>query len=75
MSLPDIVLPAVRLDTRERTVGRRSTVVTIDIDADGTVDSGSTLRSAGTLLSQIRAPPPAPWPNGGPESLKSPFMD
>ncbi|GFO32452.1 hypothetical protein PoB_005895700 [Plakobranchus ocellatus] len=35
-------------------------------------DSESTLRSAGTLLSQVRAPPPAPWPDGGPESLRSP---
>ncbi|GFO18114.1 hypothetical protein PoB_004461900 [Plakobranchus ocellatus] len=30
------------------------------------------VRSAGTLLSRIRAPPPAPWPDGGPESLRSP---
>ncbi|GFO18098.1 hypothetical protein PoB_004460300 [Plakobranchus ocellatus] len=29
----------------------------------GTVDSESALRSAGTLLSRVRAPPPAPWPN------------
>ncbi|GFO49101.1 hypothetical protein PoB_007560600 [Plakobranchus ocellatus] len=38
----------------------------------GTVASESTLRSAGTLLSWVRAPPPAPWPDGGPESLRSP---
>ncbi|GFO07242.1 hypothetical protein PoB_003374700 [Plakobranchus ocellatus] len=38
----------------------------------GTVASESALRSAGTLLSRVRAPPPASWPEGGPESLRSP---
>ncbi|GFO28583.1 hypothetical protein PoB_005508800, partial [Plakobranchus ocellatus] len=38
----------------------------------GTVASESALRSAGTLLSRVRAPPTAPWPDGGPESLRSP---
>ncbi|GFO06484.1 hypothetical protein PoB_003298900 [Plakobranchus ocellatus] len=38
----------------------------------GTVASESALRSAGTPLSRVRAPPPAPWPDGGPESLRSP---
>ncbi|GFO08010.1 hypothetical protein PoB_003451500 [Plakobranchus ocellatus] len=38
----------------------------------GTVASESALRSAGTLLSRVRAPPSAPWPDGGPESLRSP---
>ncbi|GFN93373.1 hypothetical protein PoB_001987900 [Plakobranchus ocellatus] len=38
----------------------------------GTVDSKSTFRSAGTLLSRIRAPPSVPWPDGGPESLRLP---
>ncbi|GFO40001.1 hypothetical protein PoB_006650600 [Plakobranchus ocellatus] len=38
----------------------------------GTVASESALRSAGTLLSRVRAPPPVPWPDGGPESLRSP---
>ncbi|GFN77344.1 hypothetical protein PoB_000385000 [Plakobranchus ocellatus] len=38
----------------------------------GTVASESALRSAGTLLSRVRAPPPAPCPDGGPESLRSP---
>ncbi|GFN88810.1 hypothetical protein PoB_001531600 [Plakobranchus ocellatus] len=38
----------------------------------GTVDSKSALRSVGTILSRVRALPPAPWPGGGPESLKSP---
>ncbi|GFO36077.1 hypothetical protein PoB_006258200 [Plakobranchus ocellatus] len=37
-----------------------------------TVASESPLRSAGTLLSQVRAPPLAPWPDGGPESLRTP---
>ncbi|GFO25633.1 hypothetical protein PoB_005213800 [Plakobranchus ocellatus] len=38
----------------------------------GTVASKSALRSAGTLLSRVRAPPLAPWPDGGPEGLRSP---
>ncbi|GFO20027.1 hypothetical protein PoB_004653200 [Plakobranchus ocellatus] len=33
---------------------------------DGTVASESALRSAGTLLSWVRAPPSAPRPDGGP---------
>ncbi|GFO39230.1 hypothetical protein PoB_006573500 [Plakobranchus ocellatus] len=33
--------------------------------------SESALRSAGTLLSRVRAPLSAPWPDGGPESLRS----
>ncbi|GFO03581.1 hypothetical protein PoB_003008600 [Plakobranchus ocellatus] len=37
----------------------------------GTVAIKSALRSAGTLLSRIRALPPAPWPDDGPESLRS----
>ncbi|GFO32757.1 hypothetical protein PoB_005926200 [Plakobranchus ocellatus] len=36
-----------------------------------TVDRESALRSAGTLLLWVRAPPPAPWADGGPESLRS----
>ncbi|GFN90903.1 nuak family snf1-like kinase 1 [Plakobranchus ocellatus] len=36
---------------------------------DDTVASESALRSAGTLLSRVRAPPPAPRPEGGPENL------
>ncbi|GFN84792.1 tumor protein p53-inducible protein 13 [Plakobranchus ocellatus] len=39
----------------------------------GTVARESALRSAGTLLSRVRAPPPAPWPDGGPESLRSSY--
>ncbi|GFO48917.1 hypothetical protein PoB_007542200 [Plakobranchus ocellatus] len=34
----------------------------------GTIDNKSAPRSAGTTLSRVRAPPPAPWPNGRPES-------
>ncbi|GFO21980.1 low-density lipoprotein receptor-related protein [Plakobranchus ocellatus] len=37
-----------------------------------TVACESALRSAGTPLSRVRAPLPAPWPDGGPESLRSP---
>ncbi|GFO07900.1 hypothetical protein PoB_003440500 [Plakobranchus ocellatus] len=36
----------------------------------GTVASESVMRSAGILLSRVRAPPPAPWPKGGLESLR-----
>ncbi|GFN89730.1 contactin [Plakobranchus ocellatus] len=32
----------------------------------GTVDSESAPKSAGTLLLRVRAPSPAPWPDGGP---------
>ncbi|GFO03513.1 hypothetical protein PoB_003001800 [Plakobranchus ocellatus] len=38
----------------------------------GTVDNESALRSAGILLSWVRSPSPTPWPEGGPESLRSP---
>ncbi|GFN75739.1 hypothetical protein PoB_000224500 [Plakobranchus ocellatus] len=34
----------------------------------GTMDSESHLKSAGTLLSRVRAPPPAPWPDRAPET-------
>ncbi|GFO01892.1 protein dd3-3-like, partial [Plakobranchus ocellatus] len=34
--------------------------------------SESILRSAGTLLSRVPAPPPSPWPGGGPKSLRAP---
>ncbi|GFN87753.1 hypothetical protein PoB_001425900 [Plakobranchus ocellatus] len=39
---------------------------------DGTVASESALGSAGTILWRVRAPLAAPWPDGGPESLRSP---
>ncbi|GFN99675.1 hypothetical protein PoB_002618100 [Plakobranchus ocellatus] len=38
----------------------------------GTMASASALKSAGTLLSQVRAPPTAPWTDGRSESLRSP---
>ncbi|GFO05274.1 hypothetical protein PoB_003177900 [Plakobranchus ocellatus] len=42
----------------------------------GTVASQSALRSAGTLLSRVRAPlAPPPWPDGEPESLRSPCCE
>ncbi|GFO26219.1 CGG triplet repeat-binding protein 1 [Plakobranchus ocellatus] len=41
----------------------------------GSVVSESALGSAGTLLSRFRAPPPAPWPDAGPESLRYLVMD
>ncbi|GFN86275.1 hypothetical protein PoB_001278100 [Plakobranchus ocellatus] len=46
-----------------------STVVMAWLGAEwgvgGTVVSESVLRSSGTLLSRVRTPPPAPWPEGG----------
>ncbi|GFO30287.1 hypothetical protein PoB_005679200 [Plakobranchus ocellatus] len=54
----------------------RSDFFSITLEQDrvfiSTAASESALRSAGTLLSRVRAPPPAPWPDGGPESLRSP---
>ncbi|GFO04303.1 Ccr4-not transcription complex subunit 6-like protein [Plakobranchus ocellatus] len=38
-----------------------------------TVASESALKSAGTLLSRVRAPPPVPWPDRGPKSLRSSY--
>ncbi|GFN95883.1 hypothetical protein PoB_002238900 [Plakobranchus ocellatus] len=38
----------------------------------GTVACESALRSAGTFLSRVRAPPSAPRPDGGLKSLRSP---
>ncbi|GFN94225.1 transposase [Plakobranchus ocellatus] len=38
----------------------------------GSVANESALRSAGTFLLRFRAPPPTPWPDGRPESLRSP---
>ncbi|GFO40580.1 hypothetical protein PoB_006708500 [Plakobranchus ocellatus] len=37
----------------------------------GPVDDEPALRSARIHLSKVRAPPPAPWPGGGSESLRS----
>ncbi|GFN99998.1 hypothetical protein PoB_002650400 [Plakobranchus ocellatus] len=41
--------------------------------AVATVDTESTLRSAVTLLSRVRASPPVTWPDGGPGSQIPPF--
>ncbi|GFO20061.1 hypothetical protein PoB_004656600 [Plakobranchus ocellatus] len=38
----------------------------------GSGASESALSSAGTFLSRVRAIPPSLWPDGGPESLRSP---
>ncbi|GFO31070.1 hypothetical protein PoB_005757500 [Plakobranchus ocellatus] len=40
----------------------------------GTEDRESALKFAETILSRDRAPSPALWPEGRPESLKSPFL-
>ncbi|GFN93927.1 hypothetical protein PoB_002043300 [Plakobranchus ocellatus] len=41
----------------------------------GTVDGELALRSAGTPSSLVRSPPPASWPDGGPESPRSPCYE
>ncbi|GFO16158.1 hypothetical protein PoB_004266300 [Plakobranchus ocellatus] len=41
---------------------------------DGTVDGESALTSAEKLLSRIRILPLVPWPERGPESLRSPCL-
>ncbi|GFN86155.1 hypothetical protein PoB_001266100 [Plakobranchus ocellatus] len=38
----------------------------------GKIASESALRSAGTILSRVRALPQAPWCEAGPENLRSP---
>ncbi|GFO14253.1 replication factor c subunit 2 [Plakobranchus ocellatus] len=50
----------------------RFVIYSLLMDVGGTVDSESALRSPGTYLLLIRASPPVPWPDGGPESLRSP---
>ncbi|GFO36407.1 hypothetical protein PoB_006291200 [Plakobranchus ocellatus] len=49
-----------------------STLVSREKGIGSTVASEFALRSAGTLLSQVLAPLPVPWPGGGPKSLRSP---
>ncbi|GFO18533.1 hypothetical protein PoB_004503800 [Plakobranchus ocellatus] len=39
----------------------------------GTVDNKSALISTGIFLSRVLAAPLVPWPDGGPESLRSPY--
>ncbi|GFN91732.1 hypothetical protein PoB_001823800 [Plakobranchus ocellatus] len=53
-------------------VGIFSSSISLRWGVGGTVVSKFALRSALTLLSRVRTPPPAPWPDGGPESLRSP---
>ncbi|GFN80853.1 hypothetical protein PoB_000735900 [Plakobranchus ocellatus] len=83
MDGPDVGLGRAKtsLDSRdivmrlraEKGMLRNGNIDTIPCGGVGdTVTSESALRSAGTLLSRVRAPPPAPWPDGGPESLRSP---
>ncbi|GFN91277.1 hypothetical protein PoB_001778300 [Plakobranchus ocellatus] len=60
-----------RLENRWRLATRSHSNVSL-CGVSGTVASESALRSPGTLLSQVRAQPPASWPDGGPKSLRSP---
>ncbi|GFN90390.1 hypothetical protein PoB_001689600 [Plakobranchus ocellatus] len=39
------------------------------VGVGGAVTNESALRSVGSLLSRVRPPPPASWPDRGPESL------
>ncbi|GFN87365.1 hypothetical protein PoB_001387100 [Plakobranchus ocellatus] len=50
-----------------------ATTSSLALGNDGTVDIESALGSVGTLLSRVRAPTQAPWPDRGPENLRSPF--
>ncbi|GFN91163.1 hypothetical protein PoB_001766900 [Plakobranchus ocellatus] len=62
-------------------VGRRDVCMSFTFSyvlfggVEGSVASESALRSVGNLLSWVRATPPAPWSDGGPESLRSPCLD
>ncbi|GFO26295.1 arylsulfatase b-like [Plakobranchus ocellatus] len=60
------------LDTWPDSPVCQSSMVIFIWGVGGTVDSESAIRSGVTLLSRVRAPPPAPWPDEGPESLRSP---
>ncbi|GFO28535.1 hypothetical protein PoB_005504000 [Plakobranchus ocellatus] len=68
--------PVCKDDTSIRNTSDRSSAtgsaVTETAGVGGSVASDFALRSAGTLLSRVRAPPLAPWPDGEPESLRSP---
>ncbi|GFO13774.1 hypothetical protein PoB_004027900 [Plakobranchus ocellatus] len=60
----------IRLHTEVQ--ARKTHPIVVKRDLPGsTVACESALRSAGTLLSRVRAPLPASWPDGGPESLRS----
>ncbi|GFO43647.1 hypothetical protein PoB_007015200 [Plakobranchus ocellatus] len=63
----NLVLPPK--DTAQNISLHQCSLPFLERGVGGTVASESALRSAGTLLSRVRAPPPAPWPDGGPESL------
>ncbi|GFO20303.1 hypothetical protein PoB_004680800 [Plakobranchus ocellatus] len=65
----DFVCARARVYERDRDGGVHI-ILLPHVGLDGTADSESALRSAGTLLPRVRAPPPALLPDGGPESLR-----
>ncbi|GFN81155.1 hypothetical protein PoB_000766100 [Plakobranchus ocellatus] len=65
----------VQSSGRDRLAQSKGLRLAVALEAEGvggTVAGEAGLRSAGTLLSRVRAPPPAPWLDRGPESLRSP---
>ncbi|GFN98609.1 hypothetical protein PoB_002511500 [Plakobranchus ocellatus] len=54
-------------------VTKQTSLSHTDRGVGGSVDSDPAPRSAGTFLSQVRAPPPASRPDEGPESLRSSY--
>ncbi|GFO05607.1 hypothetical protein PoB_003211200 [Plakobranchus ocellatus] len=61
-----------RKKERKKEKRKKKTMIVRMKMKSSTVDSESALRSAGSLLSRVRAPPLAPWPDGGPKRLRSP---
>ncbi|GFO28174.1 hypothetical protein PoB_005467900 [Plakobranchus ocellatus] len=55
-----------------RVRGVSTDFASVRVGVGGSLACESALRSAGTLLSRVRAPPSAPRPGGGPKSLRSP---
>ncbi|GFO06163.1 hypothetical protein PoB_003266800 [Plakobranchus ocellatus] len=66
-----ITLEALR-SNHEKVEGTWGITSEKGVSIGGTFYSKPALRSAGTLLLRVRAPPPPPSPNGGPQSLRSP---
>ncbi|GFO47862.1 hypothetical protein PoB_007436700 [Plakobranchus ocellatus] len=50
----------------EGRAGFKVVVPVLNGSIGGTVACESALKSAGTFLSRVRAPPSVPWPDGGP---------
>ncbi|GFO44913.1 hypothetical protein PoB_007141800 [Plakobranchus ocellatus] len=62
----------IRGKKSKRFTGCSQTEQSVTCLCGGTVSKESALRFAGTFLSRVLASSLAPWPDGGPESLRSP---